>query len=406
MSAPRCDVAVLGAGPGGAVAAAICAARGLDVVVMERGDLWGSHLPESWVGGAAEALDGVSGWRDALRQDTTVVLRSASSGQSVTITAQAGGGEGVRLDRVVLDAILVDHARAAGATVLTGVSVQSVVPPAASADTLIRGVARNGAQVDLSARVVLDASGKSALLGRQLGLLAVDDTDLDPREAVFTHVRPAAPSVLTTPGTMTVTGTPFGYVFVIPIDEGRVSVGVVAVHGHAASGPPAELLEAGLVAVPDVADLLSSGSRILPVIPAMNRTYRCRDVATDWYALLGDAAAFTDPFLGGGLDVALGSGALAAEFAITVLATVAPAEAVRAYRVGLAALLDGTDHRAVASGPGRELLNALTDPHLPPLLPLAAHGHGIGLDPDGSGSRKALAAGRRDFAGAPSGGAT
>jgi flavin-dependent dehydrogenase len=45
-------VAVLGAGPGGALAASICAARGLDIVVLEHGELRGTHLPESWVGGA------------------------------------------------------------------------------------------------------------------------------------------------------------------------------------------------------------------------------------------------------------------------------------------------------------------------------------------------------------------
>lgn len=402
------DVAVLGAGPGGAVAASICAARGLDVVVLERGELRGTHLPESWVGGAEALLDGldaldghgVGGWRDALRCDTTVVLRSASSGQSVTITVRAGAaGAGVRLDRVTLDAVLLGHARNAGATVLTGVSVGGVVPPRARPEALVQAVTREGEQVAVSARIVLDASGKSAVLGRQLGLLDVGATDLDPRDAVFTHVRPAGPSALTTPGTMTVTGTPSGYVFVIPIHEGRVSVGVVSATGSTPGGPPTGLLDAGLAGVPDVAELVASGTRLLPVIPAMNRTYRCRAVAADWYALIGDAAAFTDPFGCAGLDVALRSGALAADLATSVLAAPEPvrAQAPRTYREELAGLLAGAGHRAVLPDTARELLNALTDPHLPPLLPLAAHARGRNLDSDPTGCRAALAAGRRGF---------
>lgn len=408
MSTRHCDIAVLGAGPGGAIAASIAAARGFDVAVLERGELRGTHLPESWVGGAGALLDGldaldghsVGGWREALRPDTTVVLRSASSGQSVTITVRAGtGGDGVRLDRVTLDAILLEHARQAGATVLTGVNVTYVVPPAAPSPAIVNGVRHDGEEVSVYARIVLDASGKSAVLGRQLGLLEVGGTDLDPREAVFTHVRPDGPSALTMPGTMTVTGTPFGYVFVIPIDEGRVSVGVVAATGRLEGGSPARLFDAGLTGVPDVAELVTSGRRLLPVIPALNRTYRCGAVATDWYALIGDAAAFTDPFCCAGLDVAVHSGARAADLATSVLAAPAPARAKAAgtYRAQVAGLLAGTGGRAVVSSVAGELLNALTDPHLPPLLPLAAHARGRSLDQDVTGCLAALAAGRHRF---------
>jgi flavin-dependent dehydrogenase len=410
MSPRHCDVAVLGAGPGGALAASICAARGLDIVVLERGELRGTHLPESWVGGAEALLDGLSaldghgvgGWRDALRSETTVVLRSASSGQSVSITVRAGvGGEGVRLDRVILDAVLLDRARNAGATVLTGVNVVNVVPPRARAEAVVQAVTREGEQVVVSAPIVLDASGKSAVLGRQLGLLDVGDTDLDPREAAFTHVRPERPSALTTPGTMTVTGTPFGYVFVIPIDEGRVSVGVVSASSNGTVGAAAAgLLDTGLAGVPDVAQLVASGTRLLPVIRAMNRTYRCRAVAADWYALIGDAAAFIDPFCCAGLDVALHSGALAADLATTMLAAPEPAraQASRTYREELTGLLARTGHRAVLPDAAHELLNALTDPHLPPLLPLAAHARGRHPGSDATGCHAALAAGRRSFA--------
>ncbi|WP_432946255.1 NAD(P)/FAD-dependent oxidoreductase [Kribbella sp. CA-253562] len=409
MSRLDCDVVVLGAGPGGALAAALCAARGIDVVVIERGEQRGTHLPESWVGGATELMDGLReldgaqiDWRKALRPRTTVRLRSASSGRSLCVDVRAGDHEdGVALDRVAFDALLVEHTKASGATVLNGFSVTEVVPPDAEGQVLVRAASRAGKTVEVVTRVVLDASGKSAVIGRRLGLLEVGETELDPREAVFTHIEPARPTPLTTVGTTTVIGTAQGYLFVVPIDEGRVSVGVVVAHGIDKQEPGTQF-EQGVPADPEVAELVASGRRLLPVIPALNRTYRCRDLATAWYGLVGDAAAFTDPFACSGLDLALRSGARAATLCGDLLAASTSTEreaAAKAYREEFGRLLDaeeGAGLRALADGSGRELLNALTDPHLPPLLPVAAHAHGtFGFD----GWQAALAAGRRRFAG-------
>ena len=406
MNQLDCDDVVLGAGPGGALAAALCAARGIDVVVIERGEQRGTHLPESWVGGATELMDGLRTlddgkieWRKVLRPETTVRIRSVSSGRSITVDVRAGDGEdGVALDRVAFDALLVDHARTSGATILNGFAVTEVVPPDADGQVLVRAGSRDGKTVDVSTRIVLDASGKSAVLGRQLDLLRGSDTELDPREAVFTHVRPARPTPLTTPGTVTVIGTAEGYLFVVPIDDDRVSVGVVVAHGIEPVAPDKQF-EQGIQADAEVAGLVGSGQRLLPVIPALNRTYRCTEVAATWYGLIGDAAAFTDPFACAGLDIALHSGVLAADLCrdLVAAATTTQREAAAAsYRDGFARLLDDeTGLRELADGSGRELLNALTDPHLPPLLPVAAHTHGrSGLD----GRQAALAAGRRGFA--------
>jgi flavin-dependent dehydrogenase len=172
---------------------------------------------------------------------------------------------------------------------------------------------------------------------------------------------------------------------------------VVVAHG---TEKPADPFEEGIRSVPEVAELVASGQRLLPVIPAFNRTYRCRDVAASWYALIGDAAAFTDPFACSGLDLALRTGARAADLCGDLLTAATPATretAVETYRAGFASLLaaaGGAGLSALADGSGRELLNALTDPHLPPLLPVAAHAHGS-LE----GRETALAAGRRGFAG-------
>jgi hypothetical protein len=76
----------------------------------------------------------------------------------------------------------------------------------------------------------------------------------------------------------------------------------------------------------------------------------------------------------------------------------ARAQAPRTYREELTGLLARTGHRAVLPDAAHELLNALTDPHLPPLLPLAAHARGRNLGSDATGCRAALAAGRRSFA--------
>ena len=284
-----------------------------------------AHLPESWAGRTLPLLRtlGVTSVKPALRDRTAVryLTPNGRFGVELALARAEGCDEpaGVRLDRAAFDEILVRNAISQGAAFRPLHTVTEIALGAEGAPSTVTCATPQG-PAQLRAHYLVDATGKSALVAGQLGT-RVASAALDPRQAVFTHFKPEAGHRFAAPDSMTIIGIEHGYVFVIPLDAERVSVGVV-VGESAARRHDDDITTLFWTHVDEAAcltDFFAGADQLLPVIPALNAEFQADPVAGDSYALAGDAAAFTDPFFCTGIDLAIETGVEAGRAAAAVL---------------------------------------------------------------------------------------
>ncbi len=180
-------------------------------------------------------------------------------------------------------------------------------------------VERDGGRERVSCRWLLDATGRATWLGRRLGL--IERNEAHPTAAIWarwTDVRhlddliareiPAlARHAVASRRLATNHYMGRGYwVWVIPLGNGETSIGVVfdkRLVGLHESRDREEDYRAFLTAIPAVAELLKGATlrredlRVYAHLPYVTRQY----MGPGW-ALLGDAAAFLDPYYSPGLD--------------------------------------------------------------------------------------------------------
>lgn len=169
---PDFDVAVVGAGIAGSVVARQLANAGREVVLIERGETPGS---KNLSGGVlfGRGLEEVFGGAPVERRITRHVLQTLTAEASVGLDyadARLGSpANAVSVLRAKLDPWLASRAEEAGATVLTGVRVDSVLRDEG------RVVGVRAGEDDLTARVVVAADGINSFVAKDAGLRGPDD---------------------------------------------------------------------------------------------------------------------------------------------------------------------------------------------------------------------------------------
>ncbi len=191
--------------------------------------------------------------------------------------------------------------------------------PVAGADDAAARATGNGQRAthEISCRWLLDATGRASFLGRKLDL--IERNEEHPTAAIWCrwknvrHIDDLAVRAGIAAGNVgsrrlgTNHYTGFGYwIWVIPLGNGETSVGVVfdkrLVELHQSKNR-AEDFVAFLKAIPSLAELLDGAEPRLEDL----RFYSSLAYATKQYmgrgwSLLGDAAAFLDPYYSPGLD--------------------------------------------------------------------------------------------------------
>ncbi len=178
------DVVIVGGSLAGSAAAIHLANRGHDVAIVERRTGYrrkacGEGL---FPAGVAELHNlGLLGRLDDASQPLSGLRFRAGSETAVADLGPGGGGIGVQ--RAVLDGVLLEAARAAGATVLEGVTVRDLLVEMRRAV----GVATDAD--DVRARVVVGADGLNSRIRRLAGL---QTPRRGHRFGVAAHIRPNA----------------------------------------------------------------------------------------------------------------------------------------------------------------------------------------------------------------------
>ncbi|MFQ6101212.1 MAG: geranylgeranyl reductase family protein [Anaerolineae bacterium] len=309
------DVAIVGAGPAGSVAAQRLAAAGVRVVLLERATFprdkpCGDGITAR--GLAVLARMGLGEW--ASRFPAPEVGRMTSpDGQVLDVHLKAGDGYcyGRTIPRRLLDARLAQAAMEAGVRLVEGARVRSVE----QADGYKTRIIADGLEV--AAEMVILADGSHAAVTRRLGLAQGSPGIVAIRQYFAGDIGP--------PGRMEIhfqQGIVPGYTWLFPMGDGHVNVGAGTFTWRVRRGgvPLREVLARF---VSDPAATEGRLARAEPAGPVRGHPLRTRLCDTHTYAervlVVGDAAGLVNPLSGEGIAPAMESGELAAAHALAAL---------------------------------------------------------------------------------------
>jgi flavin-dependent dehydrogenase len=314
----HCDVIVIGAGPGGAVASAMLARDGLSVRCVER-----ARFPRHVIGESllprcnrllkeAGLLESVAA-RGYMVKSGATFFRGSDSFRFVFADGLRGDEPSTfQVPRDDFDRVLATAAADAGATVEFGVRVDDVAFDSNGATVMLSSTADETARA-CRARHVLDCSGPALVLPRILGL--VEESSLPPRVASYAYFREDARSRTPADGDIWIGVLPEdGWVWLIPFSSGVTSVGVVCARDHWDRLPGTDLDKyvRMLASEPNVTRRLAVASRVDSPRSITNYSVSVQALSGTGWALVGNAGGFLDPVFSSGVTLAMESAVLAA----------------------------------------------------------------------------------------------
>jgi digeranylgeranylglycerophospholipid reductase len=324
----RYDLVVVGAGPGGSVAAWTAAEAGLSVLLLEKRQEIGS--PVRCAEGVphlalVDFLPPEPAWISA--EIDRAEIRALAGGQMLE-RWEGTGGLGYVLERRVFDRALAERAANAGAVVWVKTSVTGLLRE----DGIVKGVVAEwqGQRFEVEATVVIAADGVESRVGLWAGLntqMAPEDTmvcaqyllsgiDWDPGCLGYWIDEEIAPG---------------GYAWVFPKGDRRANVGL-GVQADLAKETALDYLNRFV----EREHALSSGSPVTLVAGNVPVSLPCSRLVSNGVMLVGDAARQVDPLTGGGIINAMLAGRLASQVATEALDASDPsASRLAAYQRGV-----------------------------------------------------------------------
>ena len=305
------DVLVIGAGPGGSMAARYAARHGLKVLLIEK-------RPE--IGVPVRCAEGISrAWMDEVEIEPQekwidaeidgAKIYSPDEKSVIKLSAEQAGNEvGFVLNREYFDKYLASLAAQEGAEIWLKSPAVEIIKE----DGYVRGavVRRFGEKVEVRAKIVIGADGFESQVARWAGLNTVlrerdivsciqyRMTNIDIEEN-FTHffIGSCAPG---------------GYVWIFPKGRKEANVGIgVALNKLKSKGEVKKYMDDFI----EKHEYLKKGSIIQIVTGAVSTCPVPKRIVDNGIMLVGDAARLIDPITGGGIANACISGKYAGEIA-------------------------------------------------------------------------------------------
>ncbi|HXS73812.1 MAG TPA: NAD(P)/FAD-dependent oxidoreductase [Rhodanobacteraceae bacterium] len=307
-----CDVLVIGGGPGGSTISALLAQRGWRVMMLERDRHPRFHIGESLLPANLPIFEEI-GALEKLRAIGRLKLgadfpRDDGSYYTFRFDRALGGTPhySFHVLREELDRMLFEHAREQGVDAHEGAKVERVD---FNDDGLIAQVNDNGAQRDVRARYLVDASGRDTFLGKQFKL--VKRSKQHQSAAVFAHYRGVAYNQGDDQGNIiSVYRFQHGWAWFIPLPSGEMSIGCVCKPEYLKTRRGADncaFLAQTLAMIPNAQARLAHAQPVSEVRVTGNYSYACARMCGRRWIMIGDAWAFLDPIFSSGVFLAMHS---------------------------------------------------------------------------------------------------
>lgn len=317
------DVIIIGGGPAGAAMGCYLSMAGIRNTIIEKANHPRPHVGESMVTSSTRIFEEI-GFLKMMEEIGFVKKYGA------TWHAPANRGKfsiefsefpqpGIdqdytyHVDRGKFDHLLLKHAESLGSTVMQGVTVKRVLFEGDRAVGVRVGL--GGQDVDLRASVVVDASGRGTLLGRQLRIKEKDPVfNQYAVHAWFKGLDKGSDNTRDHIHIYFLT-VERGWVWQIPITEEITSVGVV-VDKSVFSEFNADMesyFQAQLQTNQNLMHTMRNAERINEFKSEGDYSYALKNFVGEGYLMIGDAARFVDPIFSSGVSIALYSAKYASE---------------------------------------------------------------------------------------------
>jgi flavin-dependent dehydrogenase len=316
------DVVVIGGGPAGSTTSTLLAQAGLKVRLFEREHFPRFHIGESlipdtyWVLKRLNMLDKMKKSEFTVKVSVQFVNQRGRMSEPFYFTDHRPHecSSTWQVLRSEFDLMMLRNAAEHGVDVNEGVRVREVIFEGDQA-VGVRVQYEDGRKEEVRARVVVDASGQSAMLGNKFKLLEKDQHLK--KGAVWTYWKGAHREPGRDGGATLVVQTPGkkGWFWWIPLHNDVTSVGIVRAFDELfAGGKDHEtIFNEEVEGCVDIKRRLSQGERCDRYFATKDYSYRAERCAGDGWVLVGDAHGFLDPLYSSGVLLALKSGSLAAD---------------------------------------------------------------------------------------------
>ncbi|KGQ34259.1 FAD-dependent oxidoreductase [Gallibacterium genomosp. 2] len=313
------DVAIIGAGPSGSVAAALLEQRGLSVCVLEKQHFPRFVIGESLLPYCMEILREAN-LVEAVNREPSFQFKNGAAftwGNRYTYfdftdKFTAGAGTTFQVRRGIFDKILIDNVIDRGVDVRFGHEVLTVDNQGELAQLQVR--TEQGENYQLNARFLLDASGYGRVLPRLLDLEL--PSHLPARVARFTHIDDNIDDPEFDRNKILITTHPVHrnvWLWLIPFADNRCSIGVVGLP-ETLAGDDESVLKQFALECPMLKRILKNAvwDNDFPYRHIQGYSANVKSLHGKHFALLGNAAEFLDPVFSSGVTIALHSAHLAA----------------------------------------------------------------------------------------------
>jgi flavin-dependent dehydrogenase len=308
----RCDVLVIGGGPGGATIAALLAERGRNVVLIEKARHPRFHIGESLLPlnlplferlGVAGEIERIGMFKYGAEFVSPWHVEPATFDFANAVDKSFPYAYQVR--RSEFDEILFRNAARKGATAIEACRATGVEFHDHGATVTARH--EDGREQQWQTKFVVDASGRDTVLANQFGIKRRNKNHTS--AAIFGHFSGATRLPGKAAGNISLFWFDHGWFWFIPLHDGATSVGAVCwpYYMKSRQTDPQTFFFDTIALCPALAERLRDATLCSPVTATGNYSYEVKRATGRNYLLVGDAFTFIDPVFSTGVLFAMQS---------------------------------------------------------------------------------------------------